>query len=141
MELTVTLALLGILAVPFGQLVATQMQATVQADGGISAVNLARYEQERVNPNLLSFASLVDWCSVPGSQLPSEPHCPVSVASPNPYTGSSYVVARDVESQTPTDGSASTEMKRVTVKVFRSGDTVALVTVTTYVTNGVTFTP
>ena len=137
LELTVTIVLLAILGVPLGRMVAGQMQASVQTDGMIAATNLARYEQERT----LAFfdANLTNWCSA----LSVEPWCtPAVVTPPNPYDGLAYNVTRHVDPQQPTDSSETTWMKRITVKVFRQGETTPLMTLVTYrATGDVSFGP
>lgn len=138
LELAMTIGLLGALAVPVGGLVVEHLRASVQTDGTLSAENLARYEHERLI--WWSYLNVIDWCSVPKSDpnLPaSETFCPAVVTPPNPYAGLPYIVTRDVENQLASDGSAG--MKRITVKVFRVGETKPMITVITYLADQVSF--
>lgn len=137
-ELIITVALVAILALPIGGLVVAQVKGSFQADDMLAAMNLARYEQERVV--MLGFAGTVSWCSTtPGNLPPSESWCPGSVSPPSPYGPGPVQVTRRVDLQTPTDGSSSAEMKRITVKVFRSGLATPVMTLMTYLAGGTSF--
>lgn len=137
-ELIMTVALVAILAVPIGGLVVETVKGSALADDTLVAMNLARYEQERIA--FLGFANTVSWCSVPPGNLPpSESWCPGIVNPSSPYGLGPLQVTRRVDPQTPTDGSSSAEMKRITVKVFRSGQAAPVATLTTYLANGTSF--
>ena len=145
-ELTVTLALVGILAIPVSGLVTNHLAASLKTDDSIAAANLARYEQELFDIR----GTTANWCSVPRSALPaSDPDrttCPVNVIDPNPYTGLPFVVYRINTAQTATDGSTGLRRISVKVKAIRqqntSGNIIALeplITVVTYQRPGVGF--
>ena len=147
-ELTFTIALLGMIAVPLSGVVFEQSRASVQMDSTVAAVNLARYEHELFQVR----STTQNWCSVPNGALPaSDPDksaCPGAVTNPNPYgTFAPFVVYRINAAQTPTDGSSG--LTRVTVKVKRvvqrNGFLITalepVVSVVTYLASGVTFGP
>jgi prepilin-type N-terminal cleavage/methylation domain-containing protein len=137
LELTLTVALIGILALPMSGLVVEHVRGSTQTDLLLAAESLARYELERVA--LLRYGNVNDWCSAPASQMPpSENECPGSVSAPNPYAGMAYLVSRQVQSQTPTDGSDG--MVRVRVRVFRRSETSSpLIQLFTYRANQVSY--
>jgi len=145
-ELTVTIALVGVLAIPVSGLVMNHLQASLKTDDSIAAANLARYEQELFERRSLT----ANWCSAPRSRLPAadpdRASCPTTVTGINPYAGLPFVVYRINTAQTATDG--STGLRRISVKVkairrqATSGNITALeplVTVVTYLGPGVRF--
>lgn len=145
-ELTVTIALVGILAIPVSGLVMNHLQASLKTDDSIAAANLARYEQELFEHRSLT----ANWCSVPRSRLPAaDPNrasCPTTVTGINPYAGLPFVVYRINTSQAATDGSSGLRRIRVIVKAIRrqntSGNITALellVTIVSYLRPGVGF--
>ncbi|MBI3011171.1 MAG: prepilin-type N-terminal cleavage/methylation domain-containing protein [Candidatus Omnitrophica bacterium] len=146
-ELTVTIALVGILAIPVSGVVMNHLQASLKTDDSIAAANLARYEQELFERR----DTKSSWCSVPSSELPpsdpDRPECPKKVKGLNPYVGLPFVVYRINEGQRATDDSTG-GLRRISVKVKAirrqetSGNITALeplATVVTYLRPGVRF--
>jgi prepilin-type N-terminal cleavage/methylation domain-containing protein len=144
-ELTMTVALVGILAIPMGGLLVEHLGTSSRADTTIAATNLARYEQEM----FLFRSATGSWCSVPRASLPaSDPDrasCPATVSAPNPYAGMPFVVYRINTAQTATDNAGSLRRIRVVVKriMAQSGASITaleqMVTAITFSATGVSF--
>lgn len=118
-ELVVTLGLTGLLAIPLGNVFAQLVEGTLEDHEQAVVMNLARARLEEVN-------------SLPYADV-------VTLSSPlSNYRGFPYDLQQTVATQTPTDGSSSASIKRITVTVVRTGTTSPpLARVVTYRANGV----
>jgi prepilin-type N-terminal cleavage/methylation domain-containing protein len=114
-ELVMTIVVVGIISIPLAILVREHLRSTVQSNNYAMAMNLARFEMERVKN--MSYASVV-------------------AANFTNYQGYNFDVTRTV---TFVQGTAVTaeSLKRVVVTVTQGG--VTLATLMTYIPRNVTY--
>ena len=132
-ELVITISLAGILGIPVGILLSEHLNAALRARDATVATNLARYEIERLD-------SLNDFC-----------HADLTINSPggttiNPYLGYPYALTRIVWCQTGNCASncgapanANNGVKRIEIRVTKSGSSTILASLVTYRTQYVLF--
>ena len=132
-ELVLTISLAGILSIPIGILISEQLRGAMRARDVTIAMNLARAEVERLE-------SFNDFCRselaltttagvvVPGASFPA------------------YVVTRIVSCQTGncdancgSPSNANNGIKRIEIRVTRSGSSTPLATLVTYRTKFVLY--
>jgi len=113
-ELIMTIVVVGLIALPLSLSLTAQVQGTVKSGIDTTALNLARFEMEKVNN--LAYAS-------------------ISSASFSNYQGYAYDVTRTVSEQT----SGSEGLKTVTVSVTQAGSATVLASLTTYIAKNVTY--
>ena len=132
-ELVITISLAGILGIPVGVLLSEQLGAAIHARDASVAMNLARAELERLE-------SFNDFCH-PETALTASSG--VVVAFP---AYPSYVVTRIVSCQTGdctstcgTPSNANNGIKRVEIRVTKTGSTAPLASLITYRTKFVLY--
>ncbi len=115
-ELIMTIVVVGLIALPLSLSLTAQVQGTVQSGAYTTAINLARFEMEKVNN--LAYAN-------------------ISSASFSNYNGYAYNVTRTV---TYAQGTASSteSLKQITVSVTQAGSATVLASLTTYIAKNVT---
>jgi len=113
-ELIMTIVVVGLIALPLSLSLTAQVQGTVGSGAYTTALNLARFEMEKVNN--LAYAS-------------------ISSASFSNYQGYAYNVTRTVSEQT----SGTEGLKTITVSVTKTGSATVLVSLTTYIAKNVTY--
>lgn len=116
-ELIMTIVVVSIVAVPLSLLISQHLESVVQSRDYTSAVNLARFEMEKVNN--LSYNNVVS-------------------ASFSPYPGYHYDVTRTV---TYAQGGALTaeSLKKIVVEVRPADGTDVLISLVTYLAKNVTY--
>ena len=116
-EMIMTIVIVGIVSIPLSLMIFQQVQATFYAEDMATALNLGRYEMERVD-NL--------------------PFNSVSSATMNNYLGFGYDVVRTVSFVS--GGALTTEaMKKVIVEVKKTGTAEVVITLSTYVTKNILY--
>ncbi len=112
-----TIVVVGITAVPLSLLVSQHLESLVQSQDYTLAVNLARFEMEKVNN--LSYNNIA------------------SVSSPN-YQGYNYDISRIVTYVQGNDLSPES-MKKILVEARKAGQSTVLVSLVTYLTKNVAY--
>ncbi len=113
-ELIMTIVVVGLIAIPLAFSLTAQVQGTVSSGAYTTALNLARFEMEKVNN--LAYAS-------------------ISSANFSNYQGYTYDLARIVSEQT----SGSEGLKTITVSVTKTGSVIVLASLTIYIVKNVTY--
>ena len=116
-ELIMTMVIVGLIAVPLSISLTAQVQSTVQSGAYTTALNLARFEMEKVSN--LAYASIAS-------------------ASFSNYQGYSYDLTRTVIYAQGDAGSVES-LKKITVSLTQAGSATVLVTLVTYVAKNVTY--
>ncbi len=135
-ELVITISLAAIISIPVGLLLSEHLSGVMRSRDVTVAMNLARYEVERLE-------SLNNFC-----------HTDLTVNSPagttiNPYQGYPYGLTRIVWCQTgdctsncaSPPSNAANGVKRIEIRVTKSGSTAILASLVTYRTKFVLFGP
>ncbi len=132
-ELVITISLAAIIGIPTGILLSQHLKGALRARDAVVAMNLARYEMERLD-------SLNDFC-----------HVDLTVNSPaglpiNSYQGYPYTLTRIVWCQTGNCASncgspsnTNNGVKRIEIRVTKSGSTDVLASLVSYRTEFVLF--
>ena len=132
-ELVITISLAAIIGIPVGLLLSEHLNGALRARDAIVAMNLARYEMERLD-------SLNDFC-----------HVDLNMNSPagtplNSYQGYPYTLTRIVWCQTGNCASncgspsnANNGVKRIEIRMTKSGSTGVLASLVSYRTEFVLF--
>ena len=110
-----TIVVVGLIAVPLSLSLTAQVQGMVKSGSYTAALNLARFEMERVNN--LAYAGIT------------------SASFPN-YQGYPYNVDRSVTYVQGNDSSAES-LKQVTVNVTQPGSSAVLISLTVYIAKNV----
>jgi prepilin-type N-terminal cleavage/methylation domain-containing protein len=116
-ELIMTIVVVGLIAVPLSLSLTAQVQGMVKSGAYTAALNLARFEMERVNN--LAYAGIT------------------SASFPN-YQGYPYDVNRSVTYAQGNDSSLES-LKQVTVNVTPAGSSTVLVSLTVYIAKNVSY--
>lgn len=141
-ELVITIALTTILAVPVGVILSEHLTGALRARDYTVAMSLARYEMERLD-------SLNNFCHVDLTLVSS----PGTLLATTPFSSyPAYEVRRIVNCQTSASNcncscsggcgnasNANNDIKRIEVRVTKSGSTGALASLITYRTKFVLF--
>ncbi len=114
-ELIMTIVVVGLIALPLELSLNAQINGTVQSGAYTTAINLARFEMEKVNN--LAYASIS------------------SASLPN-YNGYAYDVTRTVAYAQGNAGSTES-LKQITVSVTQAGSATVLASLTTYIAKNV----
>ena len=114
-ELIMTIVVVGLIAVPLSISLVGQVQGVTQSGDYTAALNLGRFEIEKVNN--LSYDSITS-------------------ASFSNYQGYAYDIGRAV-TVLYTQGSEG--LKQITVSVQRAGDSTVLLSVTTYIARNLSY--
>ena len=135
-ELVVSISVAGLIGIPVGMILSEQLEAALRARHQTVAMNLARYEMERLD-------SLNDFC-----------HADLTVNSPSgiplgSYLGYPYTLTRIVWCQPGSNCAsncasplnANNGIKRIEIQVTKSGSTNVLATLISYRTKYVLFGP
>ena len=116
-ELILTIVVVSICAIPLSLLVSQHVTSLFQSQDYTMAVNLARFEMEKVNN--MSYANIVS-----GSFLN--------------YRGYPYDVTRTV-SYAQGNGSTAESLKKIQVDVKKAGSSTVLVTFLTYIVRNIIY--
>lgn len=116
-ELIMTIAVLGIVAIPISLMLSAHMESLYQSQDLTQAVNLARYDMETVNN--MAYAG-------------------ISSAALSSYQGYPYDINRSVV-YVYGNQAAPESTKKVTVAVTRAGKSDILFQLTSYVTNNIRY--
>ena len=116
-ELIMTIVVVGIISIPLALLLKQHVQSAFQSQDYSSAVNLARFEMERVKK--MSYNNIV-------------------TASFSNYQGYAYDVIRTV-SYAQGNAASAESMKQVQVDVRKTGSATNLVSLSTYITRNVLY--
>ena len=116
-EMVMTLVIIGILAAPVGLMIGQQFEGVFFSQDSHEAMNLARFEMERVKK--MSYASII-------------------TASLSNYQGYPYDITRTVSFVQGNAGSAES-LKQVVVDVRRSGSAAILFSLRTYIARNVLY--
>jgi prepilin-type N-terminal cleavage/methylation domain-containing protein len=116
-ELIMTIVVVGIIAVPVSLLLFQHMQSTLQSGDVSMALNLGRFEMEKIK---------------------NTPYASIVSASFSNYEGYNYNVTRAV---TYVQGNDTTpeSLKQIRVTVTKSGDAAVLVGLVTYVARNISY--
>ena len=109
-ELIMTIVIIGIVALPLSLLLVRHIESTFRSSDSVMALNLARFEMERVS--LMSYSNVV------------------TAALPN-YQGYNYNVARTV-TEVITSPPFGPARKTIRVDVRKTGSSAVLVSLVTY---------
>ena len=116
-EVVMTLVIIGIMAAPLGLLIGRQFEGVFLSQEYHEAMNLARFEMERVKK--MSYASIV-------------------TAGFSNYQGYPYDITRTVIFAQGNAGSAES-LKQITVDVRRAGSAAVLFSLRTYIARNVLY--
>jgi prepilin-type N-terminal cleavage/methylation domain-containing protein len=116
-ELVMTIVVVGIIAVPVSLLLFQHMESTLQSGDVSIALNLGRFEMEKVN---------------------NTPYASIVSASFSNYEGYNYNVTRAITYVQGND-SSSESLKQVRVTVTKSGEAAVLVSLVTYIARNISY--
>lgn len=116
-ELIMTIVVIGIVAIPLSLLVSQHIESVFYSEDYTSALNLARFELEKVTN--LAYAN-------------------INSASISNYEGYAYDITRTVIFVQGNAGSAES-LKKITVDVKKAGDTAILASMVTYAAKNVIY--
>lgn len=116
-ELIMTIVVVGLIAVPLSISLVEQVQGVTQSTDYTAALNLARFEMERVNN--LAYASITS-------------------TSFSNYQGYPYDIDRTMAYAQGNAGSAES-LKQITVSVKKAGDSTVLLSLKTYIAKNITY--
>ena len=118
-ELIMTIVVVSICAIPLSLLVSQHITSVFQSEDYTMAINLGRFEMEKVNN--MSYANIVS-------------------GSFSNYQGYSYDITRTV-SYAPGGGSGATaeSLKKVQVDVKKAGSAIVIVSFVTYIAKNVLY--
>lgn len=116
-ELIITIVVVGILAIPLSLLISQQVQSVAQSKHLAMALDLARFEMERIN-NLV--------------------YDDVKDMSFSDYEGYKYDIVREVRFVAG-DDTTPESLKKITITVRESGSTVDLITLISYIVKNVSY--
>lgn len=116
-ELIMTIIVVGLIAIPLAISLTAQVQGVAHSSDNTIALNLARFEMEKVNN--LSYASITS-------------------TSFSNYQGYAYDIDRTIVYVLGGAGSAES-LKSITVSVKKAGSAAVLVSLVTYIAKNITY--
>ena len=116
-ELIMTIVVVGIIAVPISLLLTQHITSTFQSEDLAMAVDLARFEMEKVNN--LAFANIINYTNTT-------------------YDGYNYTVNR-VVNYAQGSGATAESLKQINVTVTKSGNSIVLANITTYIAKNINY--
>jgi prepilin-type N-terminal cleavage/methylation domain-containing protein len=116
-ELIMTIVVVSIVAIPLSLLISQHVESAIQSEDYAMAVNLARFEMEKVNN--MNYTSIVD-------------------ASFSNYQGYNYDVTRTV-TYAQGNGSSTESLKQIEVTVRKSATGSDMVRLVTYIAKNVNY--